>query len=66
MESENAPLLVLNLVLGESCQLHAPAVLTSVKERHLLNSVISNFIENPFEVFWRFCWRVGRWTGRFQ
>jgi len=59
MESGNTPPLVLNLVLGESGQLHAPAVLPPGKEQHLVISVISNFMENPFGVFSRFCGRTG-------
>ena len=40
-------------MIVESGQLHAPAVLPSVKEQHLVISVISNFMENPFGVFSR-------------
>jgi len=49
--SGNTPPHVLNLVLGESGQFHAPAVLPSV---------ISSFIENPYEVFSSF---VGEQAG---
>jgi len=61
MESGNTPPLVLNLVLGESGQLHAPAVSLPVKEQHLVISVISNFMEKSFRPLLEVLW-ANRWA----